>query len=252
MRLPLPIVRILLVLLALASPALAQHSARDAVAASEAAQAFQVYVEGVTKQGGRPDLTRPEVAATLGRVFDLGALDALPPAQASDLPSLNDWLEAANATNELFLYYGAKPGPQPDVAAVRRNMTEYEDQYAAATNFLIRLQAREAVSTRMFMAGLAPEQRTRVTEEAFAVTRRSSAETILAAISAVILAGGKPANARLVAAAIRDTREVWASYFLPRDRARVIQLLAGPAKLAPDETARTDLAAFTAALQAVN
>ena len=54
----MPIVRILLVLLALASPALAQDGARDAAAASEAAQAFQVYVEGVTKQGGRPDLTR--------------------------------------------------------------------------------------------------------------------------------------------------------------------------------------------------
>jgi len=248
----MPIVRILLILLALASPALAQDGARDAAAASEAAQAFQIYVEGVTKQGGRPDLTRPEVAATLGHVFDLGALNALPPAQASDLPWLNDWLEAANATNELVLYYGAKPGPQPDVAAIRRNMTEYEDQYAAATNFLIRFQAREAVSTKMFVAGLAPEQRTRVPEEAFAVARRSCAETILAAISAVVLGGGKPANARLVAAAIRDTREVWASYFLPRDRARVIELLADPAKRAPDETAQTDVAAFTTALQVVN
>ena len=67
----MPIVRILLVLLALASPALAQDGARDAAAAGEAAQAFRVYVEGVTKEGGRPELTRPEVAALLDRVFDL-------------------------------------------------------------------------------------------------------------------------------------------------------------------------------------
>jgi hypothetical protein len=246
------IVRILLVLLALASPALAQDGARDAGAAREAAQAFRVYVEGVTKKGERPDLTRPEVAALLGRVFDLDALNALPPAQANDILWLLDWMDAANATNKLFTRYGSKPGPQPDLAAIQRNMTEYEDQYAAATNFLIRFQARESVSTKMLMAGLAPEQRTRVREEAFAVARRTSAETILAAISAVILGGGKPANARLVAAAIRDTREVWAGYFLPRDRARVIELLADPAKRAPDETARTDLAAFTTALQAVN
>jgi hypothetical protein len=53
----MPIVRILLVHLALASPALAQDGARDAAAAREAAQAFRVYVEGVTKKGGRPDLT---------------------------------------------------------------------------------------------------------------------------------------------------------------------------------------------------
>ena len=48
----MPIVRILMVLLALASPALAQDGARDAAAAREAAQAFRVYVEGVTKRAG--------------------------------------------------------------------------------------------------------------------------------------------------------------------------------------------------------
>jgi hypothetical protein len=248
----MPIVRILMVLLALASPALAQDGARDAAAAREAAQAFRVYVEGVTKNGGRPDLTRPEVAALLGRVFDLDALNALPPAQASDITWLLDWMEAANGTNKLFTRYGSKPGPQPDLEAIQHNMTEYKDQYAAAINFLIRVQAREAVSSKMFMAGLAPEQRTRVREEGLTRARSSTAEFILAAICSVIQSGGKPANARLVAAAIRDTREVWASYFLPQDRARVIELLADLPKQVPDETARIDLAAFTAALQAVN
>jgi len=248
----MPIVRILMVLLALASPALAQDGARDAAAAREAAQAFRVYIEGVTKNGGRPDLTRLGVAALLGRVFDLDALNALPPAQASDITWLLDWMEAANGTNKLFTRYGSKPGPQPDLEAIQHNMTEYEDQYAAAINFLIRVQAREAVSSKMFMAGLAPEQRTRVREEGLTRARSSTAEFILAAICSVIQSGGKPPNARLVAAAIRDTREVWASYFLPQDRARVIGLLADLPKQVPDETARIDLAAFTAALQAVN
>ena len=127
----------------------------------------------MTKQGGRPDLTRPEVAALLGRVFDLDALNALPPMQASDVPWLIDWIEAANAANKLLLFYGAKPGPQPDLAAIERNMTEYEDQYAAAINFLIRSQARQAVSIKMFMAGLAPKERTRVREKAYSwVPRR--------------------------------------------------------------------------------
>jgi hypothetical protein len=248
----MPIVRILLVLLALASPALAQDGVRDAVAAREAAQAFRVYIEGVTKKNGRPDLTRPEVAGLLGRVFDLDALNALPPVQASDITWLLDWMEAANATNKLFIRYGAIQGPQPDLVAIQRNMTEYEDQYAAAMNFLIRGWAREAVSGNMFMAGLAPEQRTRVREEGLMRARSGSAELILGAICSVILGGGKPDNARLVAAAIRDTREVWASYFLPQDRARTIELLADLPKRVPDETARIDLAAFTAALQAVN
>jgi type II secretory pathway pseudopilin PulG len=248
----MPIVRILLILLALASPALAQDGARDADAAKEAAQAFRVYVEGVAKTNGRPDLTRPEVAALLDRVFDLDALNALPPAQANDIIWLLDWMDAANAVNKLFTRYGSKPGPQPDLAAIQRNMTEYEDQYAAAINFLIRGFAREAVSSKLFMAGLAPEHRTRVREEGLARLRSSAAEFILDAICSVIQSGGKPANARLVAAAIRDTREVWASNFLPQDRTRVIEQLAGLSKRVPDETARIDLAAFTAALQAVN
>jgi hypothetical protein len=248
----MPIVRILLVFLALASPALAQDGARDAAAAKEAAQAFRVYVEGVTKTGGRPDLTRPDVAALLGRVFDLDALNALPPAQANDVIWLLDWMDAANAVNKLFALYGSKPGPQPDLTAIQRNMTEYEDQYAVAVNFLIRGFAREAVSSQLFMASLAPEQRTRVREEGLARLRSGAAEFILGAIRTVIQGAGKPDNARLVAAAIRDTREVWASNFLPQDRARMIEQLAGLSRQVPDETARIDLAAFTAALQAVN
>lgn len=221
--------------------------ARDAAAAREAAQVFRVYVEGVTKESGRPDLIRPEVAALLGRIFDLAALNALPPAQASDLDWLIDWIGAANATIKLFTRYGSKPGPQ-----FQRNMTEYDDQYAAAMNFMIRSQAREAISGQMFMAGLPPEQRTSVREKGLAGARSFAAEWILEAICSTMLSDGKPANARLVATAIRDTREVWAGYFLPKDRAHVIEVLAGYSKQVPDETARIDLAAFTAALQAVN
>lgn len=246
----MPIVRILLVLLALVSPALAQDGARDAAAAREAAQAFRVYVERVAKKGERPDLTRPEVAALLDRVFDLDALNALPPAQGSDLPWLLDWMEAANAVNKLFTRYGSKPGPGPDLPAIERNMTEYEDQFAAALNFLIRGQAREAVSSNLFWQDLAPEQRTRVREEGFARARNSSAEFILSAVCSAIMGGGKPDNARLVAAAIHDTREVWASYFLPQHRSRILEQLADYTKRVPDEMARADLAAFAAALQA--
>ena len=134
--------------------------------------------------------------------------------------------------------------------AIERNMTEYEDQIAAALNFLIRGQAREAVSTNLFWEGLAPEQRTRVREQGFAGARNSNAEFILSAVCSAITSGGKPANARLVAAAIRDTREIWASYFLPQQRAHLLEQLAEYTKRVPDETARTDLTTFAAALEA--
>jgi hypothetical protein len=246
------IVRILLVLLAFASPAFAEDGLIDAAAARDAAQAFRVYVEGVTKKGERPDLTRPEVTALLGRVFNLDGLNALPPTQGSDIYWLLDWMEAANATNKLITRYGSKPGPQPDLAAIERNMAEYEDQIAAALNFLIRGQAREAVSSKLFWEGLAPEEWKRGREQGLTGARNSTAEFILSAICSGVTSGGKPANARLVAAAIRDTREIRASYFLPQQRARIIEVLAAYLKQLTDETARTDLAAFTAELQAAN
>lgn len=55
-----------------------------------------------------------------------------------------------------------------------------------------------------------------------------------------------------VAAAIRDTREVRANFFFAQDRSRVIEYIAGHDKRMGDNTARTDLAAFTAALLAVD
>jgi hypothetical protein len=185
-------------------------------------------------------------------VYDLDALNALPPAQANNIIWLPDWMDAANAVNKLFTRDGSTPRPPADLPAVQRAMTEYEDQFAAAMNYATRGLAREAVSSKLFMAGLPPGQRTRVREEALTRLRSNAAETILATICSSIESGGKPANARLVAAAIRDTREVWASYFLPQDRARVIEQLADLPKQVPDETARIDLAAFTAALPAAN
>jgi hypothetical protein len=249
----MPIVRILLVLFALATPALAQDGSREAATAREAAMDFRVYVDGVTRKGERPDLTRPEVAAMLARIFDLEALNALPPVQGNDLEWLLDWTEAANTVNKLITRYGSKPGPEPDLEALQRNMTEYEDQYTAAINFLIRAQAREAVSMKMFMAALKPEQRTRIRQEGFAKARHSMAEFVLAAIcSTVENSGGKPENARRVAAAIRDTQDIWANAFLPQDRARVIEYIASTNKQMSDETARADLVAFTDALHAAD
>ncbi|MBR0754635.1 hypothetical protein JQ604_20815 [Bradyrhizobium jicamae] len=247
----MPFVRILLILLALASPALAQDGARNTAAAKEAAQAFSLYVEGVAKKGGRPDLTRPEVAGLLNRIYDLDALNALPPAQANDIAWMLDWIDAANTASKLFTRFGSKPGPQPDMDALQRNFTEYEDQYAAATSFMIRGQAREAVVMKLFWASLPPEKRTRIREEGFLKARKGMAEYVLTAICSAV-ESGKPANARLVAAAIRDTGEVWAEAFLPEDRVQVIAQLADLSRTVRDEMARTDVAAFRSALKAAN
>jgi len=248
----MPIVRILLVLLAFASPAFAQDGIHELNAARDAAKAFKVYVDTVAKRGQRPDLTRPDVAAMLARIYDLDALAVLPPPEASDMNWLPDWFDAANQTHKLFIFYGAKPGPQPDLAALQRNMIEYGDQYATAISFMIRGMAREAVAIPMFWNGLPPEHRTRIREDGITGVRKNSALFILTTVCAAIQGAGKPVNARLVAASLRDTREVWSDFLSPEDRARVIAELADLPKWAPDEIARADLAKFTAALQAVN
>ena len=179
-------------------------------------------------------------------------MNALPPAQANDIIWLLDWMDAANAVNKLFTRYGSKPGPQPDLAAIQRNMTEYEDQYAVAVNFLIRGFAREAVSSKLFMAGLAPEQRTRVREDGLAGLRSSAAEFIL---ERHLLGDPKrrqgrerpPGGGRHPRHARGLGEQFSAAGSSPRDRTarRTFQARA-------DETARIDLAAFAAALQAVN
>ena len=248
----MPIVRVLLVLLAFSSPVFAQDGIHELSAARDAAKAFKVYVDGVAKKGQRPDLTRPDVAAMLGHVYDLDALAVLPPPEASDMNWLPDWIDAANQTHKLFIFYGAKPGSEPDLVALARNMTEYGDQYATAISFMIRGMAREAVAIPLFWNDLPPEHRTRIREEGIAGVRKNSALYILSTVCAAIEGASKPANARMVAAALRDTRDVWASFLLPQDRARVIAELADLPKWAPDELARADLASFTAALRAVD
>ncbi|MDH6263735.1 hypothetical protein M2427_007692 [Bradyrhizobium sp. BR13661] len=248
----MPIVRILLVLLAFASPAFAQDGIHELNAARDAAKTFKVYVDGVAKKGQRPDLTRPDVAAMLGHIYDLDAFAALPPPEASDMNWLPDWFDAANQTHKLFIFYGVKPGPQPDLGALGRNMMEYGDQYATAITFMIRGLAREAVAIPLFWNDLPPEQRTRIRAEGFAGVRKNSALFILTTVCAAIQGTPKPANARLVAAALRDTRGVWAEFLTPGDRARLVAELADLPRWAPDEIARADLASFTAALQAPN
>lgn len=245
--------RILFILLALASPAFAspapaQDGAKSAAAATEAAQAFRAYLDGLAAKGERPDLSKPEVAAMLGRIYDMTALKALPPVQAGDLPWLVSWMQAANNTNKALISFGMKPGPQPDLAVIERNLGDYGDQVAADANFLIHGQARETVAMKMFMAGLPPEQRTPVREQALAGFSNSMAQTVVAEIGGVVV-GGKPANARLVAAAFRDTSADWASALLPADRDRLLAQLPTMTARVQDDTARGDLAAFTAALK---
>lgn len=242
------IFRVLVLCLAFASPAFAQDGAKLTATAQEANKAFHAYIDCL-KKDQRPDPNKPEVTALLARIFDVDALNALPPAKPDDLAWMPDWMQTANDANKALLFYGAMSGPQPDMEKIGLNMVAYEDQYARIMNFLIRAQAREALAMNMFMVGLAPDKRTKIREDGYTNARHGASEMVIGAIGAVILNAKKPENIRLVSGAIRDTREVWVGFFLPQDRERYLKMLDDLPKRVTDDKAREDLTALQTALR---
>ncbi len=245
----MPILRSLLLLLVLFTPAFGQDGPRDAAVGKDAAQALQLYLDGVSKSGERPDYAKPPAADLFRQVFDLEQLAALPPPAASDMPWVLDWFDAAKETYKRIMFFGAKLGPDPDLVAIGRNMQEYEDQYASAMTFMLRLLAREATTAFLFMDHLTPEERTPIRQAGLQKFRASGAQMIEDAICPVE-AGMRPANARLITAAMRDTRDVWAKSLLPDDRSRIITLLAKVKETVKDDEARNNLAVFAGRLLA--
>ena len=239
----------LLIALALASPAFAQTPHDDgasiAAEAKDAATQLQAYLDGVLKDGGRPDFSKPPASDLLGQVFNLKQLEALPPAQAGDLPWLMDWVSAANGVYKSIIFFGIAPpvSLQTDAAAIQRNFTDYEDQEAAASNFLLRITAREIQASFMFIDQLPPAERTSVRMDGFNKMRVSDAEMVRSYLG-WIAAGMKPANARLVSAALRDTGAVWATAILPADRPTILAALAKADAAVKDDETRNNLSSI--------
>jgi hypothetical protein len=239
----------LLLLAALAAPALAQDGPRDAATAQNAAQAFGLYLDGVLKSGGEPNFIKPPAADLFRHIFDVAALKALPPAKADDIPWLLQWAAAVDQSYTRIILFGVKPGQAPAELVLRRNMGEYEDQCAIAMNFLIRFAARQATTLTLFLDRLSPEKRTPVLATWLQRARGGSAQTIAGALTAMTQ-GMKPGNARLIAAALRDTRGIWAEFLMPDDRTRFTKLVAESPATVKDREAQKNLAAFAGALTA--
>jgi hypothetical protein len=239
----------LLLLAALASPAHCQDGPRDAATAQNAAQAFGIYLDGVLKSGGQPDFTKPPAADLFGHIFDVVALKALPPAKADDIPWLLQWGAAVDQSYRRIILYGLQPGQPIDQLVMRRNMSEYQDQCALAMSFLIRFEARQATTLTMFLDQLPAEQRTPTRAAGLQQARSGAAQSITGAITAMT-EGMKPGNARLIAATLRDTRDIWAGYIMPDDRARIAKLIAQTPATVKDREAQQNLAAFAGALAA--
>ena len=239
----------LLLLAALAAPAYGQDGPSDAATAQNAAQAFGIYLDGVLKAGGEPDFTKPPAADLFRHIFDVAALNALPPAKADDISWLLQWGAAVDQSYKRIILYGLQPGQPIDQLVMRRNMSEYQDQCAMAMGFLIRFEARQATTLTLFLDQLPAEQRTPARAAGLQQARSGSAQTITGAITAMTQ-GMKPANARMIADALRDTRDTWATYLMPDDRSRIAKLIADTPATVKDREAQKNLAAFAGALAA--
>jgi len=233
----------------LVSPGLAQDGPSVVAGVKDVANQLELYLDYVAKTGGRPDFSKPPVSDQFARVFDLAQLTALPPSKASDLSWLMDWVATANGASKSILYFGIAPPVDPiaDQVAIKRNVTDYEDQEAVAMSFMIRINARAMQAMFLFMDQLTPAQRTPIRLEGFTKARVGSAEMLLGA-HVSIAQGMKPANARLLSAAIRDTSDVWVASILPGDRPTILGMLAKAKDASQDDETRKNLAAFDAAL----
>ena len=239
----------LLLLAALAAPAHSQDGPRDAATAQNAGQTFGIYLDGVLKSGGEPNFIKPPAADLFRHIFDVAALKALPPAKADDIPWLLQWGAAVVQSYQRIIFYGLQPGQPIDQLVMRRNMSEYEDQCATAMSFLIRFEARQATTLTLFLDQLPAEQHTPARAAGLQQARSGAAQTITGAITAMTQ-DMKPNNARLIAGALRDTRDIWAGYIMPDDRSRIAKLIADTPATVKDHEAQKNLTAFADALAA--
>jgi hypothetical protein len=239
----------LMVVFALVSPAFAADGVRAAAEARTAARDLQGYLDEMAENGTRPDYAKAPAAGLFRRIFDFDRLAALPPPKAEDLPWLLDWADAASKARQMVMLFGSKPGPGVDATALSHNIADYEGEFAAATDFTVRLEARQTIALGLFIDGLAPEQRTPV-RAAGVAKAKAGAAAMIDGFLVSFTHGMNPANARRVTAAMRDTRDVWAAFLAPDARAHAIAMVTRATRRVTDDDMRKDLASFAAALEA--
>jgi len=245
------VVRALLLLVALQSPALAQtDGAGLAAGAKAAADQLQLYLDDVARTGGRPDFAKPPAAELFARIFAVEQLNALPPPQANDIPWLLDWAAAASKAGKAIMFFGIKPPVDPAGAAFARNVLDYQDQQAIESDFLIRIAARESVAMFAFWQQLTPEQRTPIREAGLKKARIGFAEIIYGALCTMADDRFKATNARRVSAAMRETGESWVGFIPPDNRAQIMGQLLQTQLAVKDDEAQENLALFGAVLAA--
>ncbi|QUS37815.1 hypothetical protein RPMA_02250 [Tardiphaga alba] len=211
--------------LAMISPARSSEGNAASKNAKVAANALQEYGNDRRRAGLRADFAAPAVDGLLRVIFDSERLLALPEPTAQDLPWLMDWADAANRGYKQLFLFGLEPGKRIDQTLLARNMRDYEDQISVGMSFLIRIVAMEVNASALFMADLPKEQVTKIRIDGFRGLRKGAAECVQGALLAAAANDMKLQNARMLVAAVRDTRDTWANALYPEDRSQTMAVL---------------------------
>ena len=242
----------LLGLMLLAAPAAAGDGKQAAARALAAAQALEQQAAQASAAGKRLDFTRAPASEHLRRVFDIKSLSELPPAAATDMPWIIDWLGAVRTANHALYNFGADPkrSPQLDPDALARNVREYEDQFAVAITFQQRFFPRALDSVFEFLQTLPEADRTPVRIEG---VKKMAVGYLDAAKGALCVAADstiKPANARMIAAAVRESAELLAEMTEGDMRKEFVTLLITGQQQIKDKETADHFRAIQAALEA--
>jgi hypothetical protein len=155
-------------------------------------------------------------------------------------------------TNHTLLDFGADPTrtTQPDFTVITRNVHDYEDQLTIAVIFQQKLFPRMLESGYEFLASLPEAERTPVRMNGLAGAMASYLEIIRSAICFAGDATIKPANARMVAAAVRESADTWIELTEDDTRKPLITIVATALESTKDKETVRHLRAIQAALQA--
>jgi len=236
----------------LAAPAAASDGKQAAARAMAAAQALKQQAVETAAAGKQLDFTNGPASEHLRRIFDSKALAELPPAAASDMSWMTDWLGAVSITNHALYEFGAdmKRTPQLDPAVLARNVREYEDQMAVGMAFQQRLFSRALDSAYAFLQSLTEKERTPVRLAGLKKMVDGYLQTIKGSICFASDNTIKPANARMIAAAARESVDEWIELTEDDTRKEFVSLLVAGQQQTNDKETAEHFRAIQAALEA--
>jgi hypothetical protein len=241
-------------LMLLAAPAAASDGKESAARAVTAAEALKEQAAQAAAAGKRLDFTSGPASEHLNRIFDSKAFAELPPVAESDMPWMLDWLGAVSTTNHTLMDFGSDPKrttQEPDLAVITRNLRDYEDQITIAMAFQQGFFPRMLESGYEFLASLPEAERTPVRLNGLAGVMASYLDTIKGAICFASDSTTKPANARMIAAAVRDATDTWIELTEDDSRKQFIGLVTTALQGMKDKETAQHFRAIQAALEAV-